>query len=491
MNSPFSNMDPQRLANMSRRALLGAGAGLGAVAASQLLGIPALGRGTPAAQESGPDKGLLQTSQFPATANQVISIHMWGAVSQVDTFDYKPTLIKLHGTEIPASVKGNAKISAMSNAQSAFTVMKPIADFKQYGQSGRWVSDLLPYTGAIADDLTFINTMFTPHVNHDPAAVFLHTGFQLSGRPSAGAWVHYALGTDNANLPSYVVMKSQYQAAGVGASSGTWSSGFLPSHHQGVEFRAGAQPVLYVQNPDGISRAQRRAELDAIGQLSRDEYDASGDPEVLSKIAQYEMAYRMQESVPEISDISDEPDYILEMYGPTVHNPGSFARNCLLARRLIERGVKFVQLHQVGWDHHSGIARRHPVDCWAVDQPSAALVTDLKQRGLLKDTLVTWSGEFGRTAYAQGGINEMSGRDHHGGNFTMWMAGGGTKAGYSHGETDDFSYNVAKDPVSVHDLHATMLYLMGIDHKSLTYHYQGRDFRLTDVEGEVVKRVIA
>jgi hypothetical protein len=492
MNSPFSKTDPQVLANMSRRALLGAGAGLGAVAAAQLFkGVPALGRGAPAAGDSGPDKGLLQTSQFPATANQVISIHMWGAVSQVDTFDYKPTLIKLHGTEIPASVKGTAKISAMSNAQSAFTVMKPIADFKQYGESGRWVSDLLPYTGKIADDLCFINSMFTPHVNHDPAAVFLHTGFQLSGRPSAGAWVHYALGTDNANLPSYVVMKSQYQAAGVGASSGTWSSGFLPSHHQGVEFRAGAQPVLYVQNPDGVSREQRRAELDAIGQLSRDEYQSSGDPEVLSKIAQYEMAYRMQESVPEISDISDEPDYILNMYGPTVHNPGSFARNCLLARRLIERGVKFVQLHQVGWDHHSGIARRHPVDCWAVDQPSAALVTDLKQRGLLKDTLVTWSGEFGRTAYAQGGINEMSGRDHHGGNFTMWMAGGGTKAGHSHGETDDFSYNVAKDPVSVHDLHATMLYLMGIDHKSLTYHYQGRDFRLTDVEGEVVKGVLA
>jgi hypothetical protein len=349
----------------------------------------------------------------------------------------------------------------------------------------------MKHTGEIADDLLFVHSMWTPHVNHDPAAVFLHTGFQLSGRPSAGAWVHYALGTDNANLPSYVVMKSQFQSAGVGASSATWSNGFLPSHHQGVEFRAGLSPVLYVENPDGLTRDGRRKQLDFIDSMSKTEYETSGDPEVLSKIAQYEMAYRMQESVPEIADISDEPDYILDMYGPQARIPGTFARNCILTRRLIERGVKFVQLHQVGWDHHNGIARRHPGDCWAVDQPSAALVTDLKQRGLLNDTLVMFGGEFGRTAYAQGGITESSGRDHHGGNFTMWLAGGGVKAGSAYGASDDFSYNVAKDPVTVHDLHATMMYMMGMDHKAVTYHYQGRDFRLTDVEGNVQKGMLA
>jgi hypothetical protein len=487
-----NRFDQSALANMSRRAILGAGSGLGAIAAAQLIGGgAALGKAAPAAGKSGPDKGLLINSQFPATAKRVVSIHMWGAVSQVDTFDYKPTLIKMHGQEIPDSVKGSAKVSAMSNSQSSFPLMGPLAPYKQYGESGRWVSDWMKHTGAISDDLCFIHTMWTPHVNHDPAAIWLHTGFQLSGRPSAGAWVHYALGTDNANLPSYVVMKSQFQAAGVGASAATWSSGFLPSHHQGVVFRAGASPVLYVDNPDGLTRAGRRDQLDFIDDISKAEYETSGDPEVLSKIAQYEMAYRMQESVPEISDISDEPDYILDMYGPQSRIPGTFARNCLLTRRLIERGVKFVQLHQVGWDHHTGIARRHPGDCWAVDQPSAALVTDLKQRGLLSDTLVMFGGEFGRTAYAQGGITESSGRDHHGGNFTMWLAGGGVKPGFAYGKSDDFSYNVAENPVSVHDLHATMMYMMGLDHKTVTYHYQGRDFRLTDVEGNVVKGILA
>jgi hypothetical protein len=434
---------------------------------------------------------LLKTGQFPATAKRAISIHMWGAVSQVDTFDYKPDLVKWHGKEIPPSVKGTAKISGMSNAQSSFPVMSALTKFNQYGESGQWVSDWLPHTAKIVDDLCFIKSMHTEHVNHDPAAIFLHTGFQLSGRPSAGAWMHYALGTDNANLPSYVVMKSQYVAAGVGANAATWSAGFLPSHHQGVEFRSGLSPVLYVENPDGLSKPGRRAQLDVIDELSKHQYELSGDTEILSKVAQYEMAYRMQDSIPEVADLSDEPDYILDMYGPHARVPGTFARNCILTRRLIERGVKFVQLHQVGWDHHVSIAKRHPIDCWAVDQASAALVTDLKQRGLLDDTLVTWGGEFGRTVYAQGGITDSSGRDHHGGNFTMWMAGGGVKAGYSHGQTDDFSYNVVKDPVAVHDLHATILYMMGIDHKALTYHYQGRDFRLTDVSGELIKGILA
>jgi hypothetical protein len=494
MSNKMTDAQRDALANMTRRAMMGTGMGLGAIAAAELLGsgqARAKGAGAAPLGDAGPDLGKLATGQFPARAKRVIDIHMKGAVSQVDTFDYKPEVIKRHGQEIPPSVKGHGKISAMSNAQSSFPLMRPIADFKQYGQSGRWVSDLMPHIGAIVDDLTFIHSIWTPQVNHDPADILLHTGFQLSGRPAAGAWVNYALGTDNSNMPSYVVMKSQFQAAGVGANQATWSAGFLPSHHQGVEFRSGNSPVLYVENPDGMSREERRGELDFIGELSRTQYQTTGDPEILSKIAQYEMAYRMQDSVPEVTDLSDEPSYILDMYGPQVHHPGTFARNCLLTRRLIERGVKYVNLIQVGWDHHTGIARRHPPDCWAVDQPSAALVTDLKQRGLLDDTLVTWKGEFGRTVYAQGGITENSGRDHHGGNFTMWMAGGGTKPGTAYGVTDDFSYNVVENPVEVHDMNATMLYLLGIDHKQLTYHYQGRDFRLTDTAGKVVQGIVA
>ena len=488
-------LDPQQVANFTRRSILGTSMGLGAVAAAELLGggrSLAAGTGGPSiGGDAGPDLGKLATGQFAPKAKRVIDIHMKGAVSQVDTFDYKPEVIKRNGQEIPASVKGTAKVSAMSNAQSSFPVMAPIAPFKQYGQSGRWVSDLFPHVGAISDDLCFVHSIWTPQVNHDPADILLHTGFQLAGRPSGGAWVNYALGTDNSNLPAFIVMRSQFQSAGVGATQATWSSGFLPSNHQGVEFRSGNEPVLYVANPDGLDRGERRNQMDLIDQLSNYQYQSTGDPEILSKIASYEMAYRMQDSVPEVTDLSDEPQYILDMYGPQVHQPGTFARNCLLTRRLIERGVKYINLIQVGWDHHNGIARRHPGDCWAVDQASAALVTDLKQRGLLDDTLVTFKGEFGRTVYAQGGINPNSGRDHHGGNFTMWMAGGGVKAGSAYGKTDDFSYNVVENPVEVHDLNATMLYLLGIDHLQLTYHYLGRDYRLTDTAGKVVKGVIA
>jgi hypothetical protein len=487
-------LDPQEVANLTRRSILGTSMGLGAIAAAELLGggkSMAAGTGGAPGGNAGPDLGKLATGQFPPRAKRVVDIHMKGAVSQVDTFDYKPEVIKRNGQEIPASVKGTAKVSAMSNAQSSFPVMGPIAPFKQYGQCGRWVSDLFPHTGAIADDLCFVHSIWTPQVNHDPADVLMHTGFQLAGRPSGGAWVNYALGTDNSNLPAFIVMRSQFQSAGVGATQATWSAGFLPSQHQGVEFRSGNEPVLYVSNPDGMDRQERRGQMDLIDQLSNYQYQTTGDPEILSKISSYEMAYRMQDSVPEVTDLSDEPQYILDMYGPQVHQPGTFARNCLLTRRLIERGVKYINLVQVGWDHHNGIARRHPSDCWAVDQPSAALVQDLKQRGLLDDTLVTFKGEFGRTVYAQGGINPNSGRDHHGGNFTMWMAGGGSKAGYAYGKSDDFSYNVAENPMEVHDLNATMLYLLGIDHLQLTYHYLGRDYRLTDTAGKIVKDIVA
>jgi hypothetical protein len=494
VSSEKRDIDNALTANLSRRAILGAGVGLGSVALAGAMGLaPALGNSAaPVRADLGPDKGVMRTGQVPARAKRVVSMHMWGAISQVDTFDYKPTLIKRHAEEIPPSVKNKGgRISSQTNGQSSFPLVKPLWDYRQYGETGTWASDLMRHTGMIADQLTFIHTMNTEHVNHDPAAIFLNTGFQLAGRPSAGAWVNYALGTDNANLPSYVVMTSKFQSIGVAANSAAWSSGFLPSQHQGVDFRAGADPVLYIGNPQGVDRQLRRDQLDFIGAMSRTQYATSGDPEILSKISQYEMAYRMQDSVPDVADLSDEPDYILDLYGPEVHTPGSFARNCLLTRRLIERDVKYVQLIHVGWDHHTRLFSRHPGDCYSVDQPSAALVTDLKQRGLLDDTLVMFGGEFGRTSYAQGALSDLTGRDHHGGCFTYWLAGGGVKAGHHHGQTDEFSYNIEKDPVSVHDLHATMMYLLGIDHKQLTYHYQGRDFRLTDVHGEVVTGVLA
>jgi hypothetical protein len=328
-------------------------------------------------------------------------------------------------------------------------------------------------------------------VNHDPASKFLHTGFQLAGRPSAGAWVSYALGSDNRDLPNFVVMNSGV-SQGVPQDAAIWGPGFLPSHHQGVEFRAASDPVLYVNNPPGVDRADRRALLDALGELARLQYDESHDPEILSRVSQYEMAYRMQASVPEVADISDEPEHVLAMYGPDVKKPGTFARNCLIARRLAERGVKYQTLFAMGWDLHLAIKPVLPVRCREIDQPSAALVMDLKQRGLLDDTLVMFGSEFGRTPFAQGQIdNPLVGRDHHGGCFTWWLAGGGVKAGLTYGETDDFSYNIVRDPVHIHDLNATLLYILGIDHERLTYRFQGRDYRLTDVHGKVVHRILA
>ncbi len=494
MNAELDHRLRQSIAALTRRSFLQGAAGLGLIAAGGLLGEKAFGVNTAGAPTGGTlvNKGILKNGHFPAKARRVVSIQMCGAVSQADSFDYKPTLLKMHGQEIPPSVKNKGgRISAMSNAQSAFPLIAPIKPFKQYGESGAWVSDLFPCLGRVSDDIAFIHTMTTEHVNHDPASMFLQTGFQLSGRPSAGAWVSYALGTDNANVPSFIVMKSQHQSVGVATNIGMWGPGFLPSHHQGVEFRAGAEPVPYIGSPPGIDRKQRRTQLDVIDALAKVQYGVSGDPEILSKVSQYEMAYRMQDSIPSIADISDEPRHILDLYGPDVHKPGTFARNCLLTRRLIERGVKYVQLMQVGWDHHVRIHVRHPTDAAAVDQPSAALIADLKQRGLLEDTLVVWGSEFGRTSYGQGTLSDTVGRDHHGGCFTYLLAGAGVRGGTHYGKTDEFSYNVVEHPVTIHDLHATMLYLLGVDHKQLTFHYQGRDFRLTDVSGEVVKAVLA
>jgi hypothetical protein len=476
---------------MSRRLMLGAGLGLGAAAFGQLLtghsALASVGKGLVTNGGAESNLGVFGGPQLPAKAKRVVSIHLAGAMSQVDTFDYKPALAKWQGQEIPASIKGGAPISDMSRAQSSFPVLASRFAFKQYGQNGTWASELVPHMGSIADDLTFIHTVHTPHVNHDPASIFMHTGFQLAGRPAEGAWVNYAIGSDNPNLPSFMVMRSGRGDPDVA----WWSSGFLPSHLQGVELQSGKDPVLYVSNPNGLERGDREGELRFIDALDRSQYAVSGDPEVMSKLKQYEMVGRMQLAVPEATDINSEPESVLALYGPDVRTPGSFARNCLLARRMIERGVKFVQLVDSGWDHHSNINTLLPVECKRVDQAAAALVTDLKRRGLLEDTLVSFGSEFGRTSFAQGSIDEHAGRDHHGGNCVFWLAGGGTKAGTHYGETDDFSYNPTSKPVSFHDLHATMLYLLGFDHTKLTYQLQGRDFRLTDVEGEVVKGILA
>jgi hypothetical protein len=474
-----------------RSFMLRAGVGLGALSVAELLGTDTLAQAPPARVSAGPSRGELGAGHFPARAQRVICLHMLGAISHVDTFDYKPTLEKMHGQEIPPSVRNTQRLSTMSAGQSTFPIVGPIAPFRQRGRSGAWVSDLLPHTAAIADELCFIKTMHTEHVNHDPASKFLHTGFQLAGRPSLGAWVSYALGSDNMNLPNFVVMNAG-TAMGVPQDAAVWGAGFLPTHHQGVLFRSGEDPMLYVNSPQGVERADRRRLLDRLSRLAMTQFTAAKDPDILSRVSQYEMAYRMQASVPEVADISDEPRHVLDMYGPEVHQPGTFARNCLIARRLAERGVKYITLFGMGWDMHGNIRQLLPTRCQMVDQPSAALVRDLKQRGMLEDTLVVFGSEFGRTPFAQGSLsNPGYGRDHHGGNFTWWLAGAGSKAGYSHGETDDFSYGIAKDPVHLHDFNATLLRFLGIDHERLVFRYQGRDFRLTDVHGRVVEQLFA
>src|SRR5262245_31990390 len=396
----------------------------------------------------------------------------------------------MHGQELPESVRGGKRLSTMVAGQTSFPVVGPIAKFQPGGKSGLMISDLMPYTRDIADDITVIRTMHTEHVNHDPASKFLHTGFQIAGRPSGGAWVNYALGSNNQDLPTFIVMSSG-QSNGVPIDAAAWGAGFLPSHYQGVLFRSSQQPVPYISNPNGVTAKDRRDMLDAIGDVANLQHQVSNDPEIPSKLSQYEMSYRMQTSVPEVADISDEPDHVLDLYGPDVRKPGTFARNCLLARRLAERDVRHTMIVHMGWDHHGGIVARLPASCREVDQPSAALVSDLKQRGLLDDTLVVFGTEFGRTSFAQGTLKTNFGRDHHGGNFCVWLAGGGVKAGLVYGETDDFGYNIVKDPVHIHDLNATVLHLLGIDHERLTYRSQGREFRLTDVAGKVVKGILA
>jgi hypothetical protein len=468
-----------------RRFLYHAGAGLGSLALADLLG-----GGVAAAQSA--RLGALGNGHHAATAKRVIFLFMAGAPSQLETFDYKPELARLHGTEAPASIMGTQRLSTMVKGQSTFPLVAPIAPLKQHGETGAWVSDLLPGIANVIDEFTIVKSVYTEQVNHDPAIKFIQSGFQLAGRPCMGSWVDYGLGSDNDNLPSFVVMSSRGAGPGQNINTEIWSSGFLPSHHGGVLLRPGDDAVLYVGNPDGVTAERRAAAVDAINALARVQHERTGNPEIQSKIAQYEMAYRMQSSVPEATDVASEPEHVQALYGPDVARPGTFARNCLLARRLAERGVKFIQLYHNAWDHHAAHPVFHPVSMREADRPTAGLIADLKQRGMLDDTLVVWGAEFGRTCFAQGELTGTTwGRDHHPGCFTYLLAGGGVKRGFSYGETDDFAYNVVKDGVHVHDLQATLLHLLGVHHERLTYRYQGRDFRLTDVHGRVVRDLLA
>ncbi|MBI4662094.1 MAG: DUF1501 domain-containing protein [Verrucomicrobia bacterium] len=446
-----------------------------------------------AAQPSRQPDAVSGFPHFRPTAKRVIYLFQSGAPSQMDLFDYKPKLAEWRGTELPDSIRQGQRLTAMTATQSSFPVAPSIFKFAQHGKCGAWISELMPRTAEAVDELCFIKSMHTEAINHDPAITFFQTGAQLAGRPSIGAWLSYGLGSENRDLPAFIAMVSN----GSGNPNDQplydrlWGSGFLPSKHQGVKFRSVGDPVLFLSNPPGFDSGRRRRFLDDAAKLNQLNLEAFGDPEIATRIAQYEMAYRMQTSVPELTDLSREPEHILRLYGPDAARPGTFAYNCLLARRLAERGVRFVQLFHRGWDQHTALPKQIKGQCRDTDQASAALVLDLKQRGLLEDTLVIWGGEFGRTVYCQGRLTaDDYGRDHHPRCFTIWLAGGGIKPGVSLGETDAYCYNVVKDPVHVHDLHATILRCLGIDHEQLTFRFQGRDFRLTDIAGRVVSEIL-
>jgi len=471
---------------ITRRQFFGrAATGIGTMALASLLSEVA---------EAAPAKlaarGALPALHVAPKAKRVIYLFQSGGPSQLDLFDYKPRLRDENGKELPDSVRMGQRLTGMTSGQKSKPVAASIFQFAQHGKSGAWVSDLLPHTAKIVDDISIIRSMTTDAINHDPAVTFCQTGNQQPGRPTMGAWLSYGLGSENRDMPAFVVLLSGQ--SGQNLHTRYWESGFLPSIHQGVQFRAKGDPVLFLSNPTGMAPNVRRRVLDGIGELNRMKLEAIGDPEIATRIEQYEMAFRMQTSVPELMDLSKEPASTFELYGPEAKIPGTFAANCLLARRMAERNVRFVQLYHRDWDHHGGLPGGIRQQCKQTDQPSAALVHDLKQRGLLDDTLVIWGGEFGRTVYSQGDLTkENYGRDHHGRCYTMWLAGGGIKSGVVYGETDDFGYNIVKDPVPVHDLHATLFHLLGIDHTKLTYRFQGRDFRLTDVEGNLVKSILA
>ena len=426
-----------------------------------------------------------------ARAKRVIYLFQSGGPSQIDLFDPKENLEKQRGKELPESVRMGQRITTMTSTQKSLPVHPTNYSFKKYGQSGTSFSELIPNIGSMSDDICLIRSLHTEAINHDPAITFFQTGSQLAGRPSIGSWISYGLGSENNNLPSYIVLTSRGGSSDAQPLySRLWASGFLPTEHSGVKLRSAGDPVHYLSNPPGISSSIRRDVLDDLKGLNEKQSSVIGDPEINSRISQYEMAFRMQTSVPELVQISDEPESVLNLYGPDVKRPGSYAANCLLARRLAERGVNFIQLFHMGWDHHFKLSENLPRQCKDTDKPTAGLIADLKQRGLLEDTLIIWGGEFGRTVYAQS-PEKNGGRDHHPKCFTMMMAGGGVKGGYVHGETDDYCYNITKDPVHVHDLNATIMHLMGVNHEEFTFNFQGRDYRLTDVHGRIVNKIIA
>ena len=476
--------------DLTRRQLVaGTAGGVGLAALASLLGNDASG-----AESLRPSHaGLPGVPHFAPKARRVIYLFQSGAPSQLDLFDPKPGLTARFGEELPDSIRQGQRLTGMTAGQTTHPVAPSRMKFAQHGDSGAWLSDLLPHTSKVADRICFVRSMHTDAINHDPAVTFLMTGTQQAGRPSLGAWTAYGLGSENADLPAFVVMVS----IGTGRPNDQplydrlWGTGFLPTHFQGVKFRGVGDPVLYLNNPPGFAAGDRRQMLDAVAALNRIKSQQTPDPEIATRIAQYEMAYRMQTSVPELIDLADEPQHVLDLYGPDVRQRGTFAYNCLLARRLAERGVRFIQLFHRGWDQHRDLPKQLAGQCRDTDQPSAALLTDLAQRGMLEDTLVVWGGEFGRTVYCQEKLEaENYGRDHHPRCFTVWLAGAGVRPGLTFGETDDYSYNITRDPVSVHDLHATMLHLLGIDHKRLTFPFQGRYYRLTDVAGEVVRGIL-
>ncbi len=467
----------------SRRGFLaGSGIGLGAMALGHLMRSDA---------QASVASGMMKRFHHAPKAKRVIYLFQSGAPSQIDLYDYKPLLTEKHGTELPDEVRMGQRLTGMSGNQASLPLVGSPYKFTQHGTGGTWFSNLLPHTAAIADELCVVKSMYTEAINHGPGVTFLQTGSMFPGRPSMGAWLDYGLGSENENLPTFVVMVTKGKG-GQPLVSRLWGSGFLPSKHQGVRFRSGKDPVLYLSNPDGIDTKSRRSSMDALGQLHQLKLQRAADPQVETRIAQYELAFRMQASIPDATDLADEPDYVFDEYGKDAKNPGTFAANCLLARRLAERGVRFIQLYHQGWDHHGNLPGGLPVQCRETDQASAALVNDLRRRGLLEDTLVIWGGEFGRTNYCQGKLTAKSfGRDHHPRCFSIWMAGGGIQGGMSYGETDPYGYNIVEKPVHVHDLQATILHQLGIDHERLTFKYQGRQFRLTDVHGHVVEDLLA
>ncbi len=475
----------ERGLNMNRRRFLSRlSLGIGSVALGSLL-IPEL------FSKNDEEAAITGLAQFAPKAKRIIYLFQNGAPSQLDLFDYKPLLQKMHGEDLPESIRQGQRLTGMTANQKKFPLAGTVFQFNQYGQAKAYISELLPYTAGVVDDLCVIKSLYTEAINHDPALTFFQTGAQVGNRPSMGAWLSYGLGSENKNLPAFCVLLSKGKGNGQGVYSKLWSNGFLDSIHQGVQFSSGENPVLYLNNPEGMDKADRRRMLDKLAELNEGSYKEFGDPEINTRIQQYEMAYRMQTAVPEITDMSKEPESIIKLYGPDCLVPGTFAANCLLARKLSENGVRFVQLYHQGWDGHNNLPGEIKGQCKDVDQASAALITDLKQRGLLDETLVIWGGEFGRTNYCQGLLTkENYGRDHHPRCFTVWMAGGGAKPGV-YGETDDFGYNIIQDPVHVHDFHATILALMGIDHEKLTFRHLGRRYRLTDVSGNVVKDLMA